>query len=66
MTLGTRRRVLAHLTTGVVGTLCAAGVLTGVAAAVRCEVPLWRIADLFFDFALLALLIARGPALLRG
>ena len=62
----TSRRTLAQLTAGVIGALFLAGVLTGLAAAMRSDPPLWRIADLFFDVALFTLLIVRGPALLKG
>lgn len=50
--------------TGLIALLFALGCGTGI-VALFAAAPLWRIADLFFDFALLALIFKRGPSLLK-
>ena len=60
------RRTPVDPSAGIIGAIFVAGALAGLAAALRSDPPLWRIADLAFDMALLMLLLVRGPALLKG
>jgi hypothetical protein len=43
-----------------------AGLGTGLVAIIRDTPPLWRTADLFFDLALLIMMLSRGRALVRN
>jgi len=44
----------------------ALGCGTGILAGFKDAPSLWRIADLFFDFALLITMLVRGPSLIKG
>jgi hypothetical protein len=63
---GQGKRRSSVLVTGLVVLLLALGLGTGLIAVIVDTPSLWRIADLFFDFALLATMVSRGPALLSG
>jgi hypothetical protein len=54
------------LLTGFIALNFALGCGLGVEAVIRGAPSLWRIADLFFDYALLSLMLARAPALLKS
>lgn len=59
-------RVLRLLVGGFIAFNFALGCGLGVVAGIRDAPALWRIAYLFFDLTLLALMLTRGPALLKG
>ncbi len=61
---GQGSRTLRILLTGFVARNFALGCGLGVEAVIRGAPSLWRIAELFFDFALLSLMLTRAPALL--
>ncbi len=61
---GQGSRTLRILLTGFVALNFALGCGLGIGAVIRGAPSLWRIAELFFDFALLGLMLTRAPALL--
>ena len=63
---GQGSRTLRILLTGFIALNFALGCGLGVGAVIRGAPSLWRIADLFFDYALLSLMLARAPALLKS
>ena len=54
------------LLTGFIALNFALGCGLGVEAVIRGAPSLWRIADLFFDFALFGLMLTRASALLKS
>ena len=53
-----------RLLTGTIVLLFGLGCGTGLLAVVGDASSLWPIADLFFDFTLLTMMVSRGPSLL--
>ena len=63
---GQGSRTLRILLTGFVALNFALGCGLGIGAVIRGAPSLWRIAELFFDFALFGLMLTRAPALLKS
>lgn len=61
---GQGARKLRFLVTGIFVLILLAGLGTGAAAELQRNASLWKIADLYFDVALLITMAMRGPALL--
>ena len=57
---------LSRTLTGAIVLFFTMGCGTGLIAVIEDTPSLWRIADLFFDFALLSMMVSRGPSLLKG
>lgn len=53
-----------RLMAGAIVLLLGLGVALGLLAAIAAASPLWPIADLCFDLALLSMMVSRGPSLL--
>ena len=63
---GQGERSWSFLVTAAAVALFTAGLGMGLIAVIEDSASLWRIADLGFDLALLALMVIRGPSLLTG
>jgi hypothetical protein len=63
---GQGKRRLSFFVTGAAVLLFTVGLGLGPIAIIEDSSSLWRIADLCFDLALLAIMVTRGPTLLTG